>query len=250
MKSAWFARAGPADGGFLIPGRPRMYAASLLLADEHVLVTAVEREGWVPRAQLEWADYHGRWWIVRGETDSTVGVSLFLRRELVTQTKPLRDTLPHSWERRGRARSVRTAWVPLQRRTGLVEHETATLSALCQLLVTRPETRGHLAEPDRMRWLARDMSEAPLRALALPEAPQTARIVTEMRALGYTHPVLGRPMPDDELVRPEDAVEHIVECLRTEQPTARLGAVAQQAARLVAKYYFGVERWPFAALVM
>lgn len=141
---------------------------------------------------------------------------------------------------------------PINPLMGHAEAEGATLDALCWLLRSRPDARARLADAKRMRWLARDMAAQPLASKVVPDAAlsSTVEILDQLQRLGFTHPILGRPMPDDELVSPRDVTRRVLDALEGRPSTSASAIGAAQVEREVREHYYDVERWPFDAILV
>jgi hypothetical protein len=141
---------------------------------------------------------------------------------------------------------------PLNPLMGHAEAEGATLDALCWLLRSRPDARARLGDTKRMRWLARDMAAQPLASKVIPdEAPSTTvAILDQLQRLGFTHPVLGRPMPDDELISPREVSRRILDALEGRRSTLASAIDPAQVEREVMEHYYDVQRWPFEAILV
>jgi hypothetical protein len=102
-----------------------------------------------------------------------------------------------------------------------------------------------------MRRLTRDIARRPLSWVAKPSSLRrtTMEIQTQMSALGYWHRIEGRPMPDEELPRPEVVTDRVLDALHRNPYTKNLSVGRGQVMRTVIEDYTGVERWPFRALV-
>jgi hypothetical protein len=201
VSSRWFADAGPARGGFLLPGHPRRRTATLLLRENIVeLIGRRWRFGSKLRIELHWRAFGHGWNITMLREGHSVAAEVGGQHP---DAEAFFRAFRFEW---GFFQSKDAIAVPLldpiNPLMGHAEAEGATLDALCWLLRSRPDARERLADAKRMRRLARDMAAQPLPPKVIPrEAPSTTvEILGQLQRLGFIHPVLGRPMPDDELV--------------------------------------------------
>jgi hypothetical protein len=248
VRSAWFAAGRCEDGGFFLPGRPRHESADLVLRQDHVRLVVPTSE-----LRLAWNDLDERWHVSIPVAGSRGGaVQITFTGLLVTESAGLREAATGRLDRVLSSLDDTEPYVPLRRsHFGRIDGEAGTLAALCKVLVARPETREHLADPDRMKRLARDMGRSPLPRLvmAMGACRTTTEILTQMRGLGYYHRIDGRPMPDEELPTAEEIASGVERRLATNPYVKGLHIAHGQIVDAARKHYLDVARWPFYALV-
>lgn len=255
MVSPWFASAVAEDRGLLLPGRPRGHTASILLAPDRVSVWAG-----TTFAHLSWDDHgssHSRprssWQITLFLTGARRGggIALGVGGEAAEATAPVRAATSTflTW-------TFRDAWrgvvVPLRPfgSSWSIEAERHTLQALCTHLARNPAIRPSLADPERVRWLIRDLAHGARRSRAEPSGLRrtTVEVVAALLGLGYVHRLLGRPLPSDKPPPLETIVDQVLDRIRQSPYARHLSISPERAARVIRRRYLDVEPWPFAAL--
>jgi hypothetical protein len=190
-----------------------------------------------------------RGWAVSWAGEGNGGIGIAVDRPLARSSRDSLRSLPHRVvEDFGEVRTI----VPLVRPEIAVVDASpviATLTALLAMLASRPELRPRLAEADRARGVAAAFL-TPLPAVweAVGGRRTTFEVLRVMRALGYRHPIGGRPVAGDPLAARDEVVARVVADLRRNPFTRHLRIAPDRVAALVDEHYLGVEPWPFADL--
>lgn len=266
----WLGGARFEGGALLIPGRPSSQAADLVFTPDRVEVRWQRLAVDLPWDRFDrWpaADRSGGGWGVVGNKarkgprggDPPQGAAIRVTGELRERTTDVVNRLPRGWPPvlYRTLRSLRESdLLALNARRGTDERDQAsrsTVAVLAAILAARPELRRRLADRERMRRLAVDLS-AHACVYADPGPPdgirrQTMEIGTAMRALGFRHP-FGRPIPGDPLLPLDDAVAHVVGYIAANPHAAGVEIDRERVRIFVDRRYLGVPPWPFEALTV
>jgi len=248
MRSRWFAGACAESNGLRVPGLPSRHCADLLIASEGVTLAAHDAS-----AHLPWPSYPSLWSVtsVTSGRAGPIGVALEVRGEFEAATARLRRKIssPFTWLPRALDDGV---VVPLHSETWHVHApESDTLAALCTLLKERADLRERLAVSSAVQKLAADLADHPLTREweHMGARRVTIEVLTALRAMGYRHHLLGRPVPcvGDA---PDIAflVDRVIERLAHSPYAKDLHVSPEEAAEIIEKHYLAIEPWPFHAL--
>lgn len=249
--SVWLASAGPAEGGMSVPGRSRRAGCDLLIHPDGLRVTVDELSVDLPFEAF--AGDHGwslgPWTSTRG--GSGIGVGVYGAGRFAAPVAALRRrrrtvaTLVDRLADRSQVAPLHAAHVISPR----VDADRAALEVLCGVLARRPRWRPQLADPARVTQLLRDLAGQDHGPRQTPTGfrRRDVETFTVMHRLRYEHPRQGRPLPDDVLPGPDEAVGAVLRELAANRYA--LPADEDHVRRVVHRHYLDVSPWPFTALV-
>lgn len=251
----WLRRA-IFDGGIVVPGRPSRNSFDLRLSSSHALITGPGELvlPWSSHIDFQHQHLTSEGWMVSdwNGSGSPAGAALEVHGELEDQLK----VLPYMrrWSLRAQQRAWGTA-APLHRsyRFSGRTNDLDVLNALCCLLAERTDLRARLMDEATVTALLKQIFVS--RHGRAPELqgsmPLTIATIEAMRALGYTHRVGGRPMPDFEAPSTEEVVSRVLDHIAS-NPWASQGVgqvpIATRVRSLVQRDYTRTAPWPFHAL--
>ncbi len=253
-----------ADGRLTIQSRGRRVVWLRLLPDGLQVGAAG-----VPTVVLPWSSLGGVRWVMDGPPrdgwmitnwsagrSGVFGVAVLVSGHFEVICQPLIDATmtlwrrPDQWFQRGILTGHRLPVLPRGSVFTAANRERSTLTALTQVIAACDEIRGRLAEPERMRALATDLSVG---LLSWPSAREgirrdTTDIITALRQAGFVHR-FGRPLTRDELP-PLGEVVNATQARLTHNRYREGRSVSDDTVATVARSVFlDVEPWPFSALM-
>ena len=255
--TSWLDGAGPDRGGLFIPGGPNGHGADLLLSptDVQLMFKSVQVSlVWEGHSRQNSTSSESHWaiggWGAGNAMYLGVGVdgpaSLAPIRR-ATGTLRNRALAWNPYNRFLRGRPTVPLWA-LSHGSTTIDNQRYTMVSLCTLLAERPPSRLLLADTQRMRRLAADLSQysLPLATTAVVK-PTTAVVVAALHALGYQHDLFDRPLPADRFDDRADIIAKVMQRVAA-NPYGAIDISAERVGELVDRYYLAVEPWPFAAL--
>jgi hypothetical protein len=238
----------------LIPGRPRGRAFDLLLTSDVALIRG-DAELVLPwSSHLDFTDdgFSTQGWCVSGwGGKGDVGAALKLLGDLDQQSQSL--PWMSSWSARWNREPNGGGRVPLHRKeVALLVHESDrdVLHALCTALARRADLRNRLADEQVVTALVERVVTTPhVRSYALHGARQsTIATASALTSLGFTHPVGGRPLPDQNLPTAEELLPAVLEAITTNPYAQSVEVNPVAVLSIIDRTYSGVPPWPFEPL--
>lgn len=270
-------RATVGDGGFVVPGRcvtgrgctlwltesgaTVSFGSTWALlpwADHRASLPSPPVPG-APGADVDEADRDPGWtisYLQAGQHGSNPGVAVRVCGLTIALVEPVRrasagpGALGAVW-RRVRKMTQGGPAVPLAAALWFTqdERDRDLMEALCLVLAQRPEARARLADQDRVERLLADLRTARLRRFYRGDGLRgiTLDTIIALDALGYVHPVLGRPVAGDPIDAPDVVQQRVLDRLLG-SPYHPDGVEERAVADTVRRMYLDIEPWPFAAL--
>lgn len=259
LEDKWFQGIQACEGGFLIPGLPRRHTFDLFVLSDAVYIRSENAE-----ARFEWRHYGPHtsarptsWnftrfigmgtWAISADPDTMDRYAdvLNTRNDLRNRMLLALDDFD--------AFPLHLEWFV----SPLRMLERTVFISLMSALREHSKWRERLEDFDRVQHLCNDVRNSTMRAKKFPSGvrPAHAEVSAALRALGYTHRIGGRPLPDDEVV-PCEQVVHDVRLHIDERPQIKpyvipyrpLEITNERIRSLAQSEYCDVEPWPFYAL--